>query len=142
MRRLLPHAVVVAVAIISLPVFARAQDAEQEMMNGRWQGWIQEADQDSIRVSFAVQHADKHILITMSGRSGISYDMSGAKVKNDVLTFDWGVGLNSFLFCRLTRRDGKTFEGTCNDRSPGETGKPVRVWMIMTPPDTTSRPNR
>ncbi|HEY3934040.1 MAG TPA: hypothetical protein VGL65_05420 [Gemmatimonadales bacterium] len=134
MQRLLLGCVAIAAGVL-LPIRrARAQD----MVDGRWRGWLQEADEDSIRVSFAVQHTGKHILMVMSGRSGISYDMADIKVKNDVLTFDWAMGLNSFLFCRLTRRDGRSFEGTCNDRSPGETGKPVRVWMIMSPPDSAA----
>ena len=104
------------------------------MRNGTWRGWLMQTDQDSIAVSYAVSHYDKHLLITLRGRSGIIYDMSDAKVKNDVLTFDWPMGQNSTMYCRLTRRDGKSFEGTCNDRSPGETGKGVRVWMLMNPP--------
>jgi len=108
-----------------------------DMRNGTWHGWLLQKDQDSIEVTYAVSHYDKHLLITLRGRSGIMYDMSDAKVKNDVLTFDWPMGLNSNLYCLLTRRDGKSFEGTCNDRSPGEVGKPVRVWMLMNPPDTS-----
>ena len=105
-----------------------------DMGNGIWHGWLMQTGQDSIPVSYAVSHAGKHLLITLRGRSGIIYDMSDAKVKNDVLTFDWPMGLGSSLYCRLTRRDGKSFEGTCNDRSPGQTGRGIRVWMLITPP--------
>ena len=107
-----------------------------DMRNGTWRGWLLQQDQDSIQVTYAIAHYDKHLLITLRGHSGITYDMSDAKVKDDVLTFDWVMGLNSHMYCRLTRRDGKSFEGTCNDRSPGPVGKPVRVWMLMNPPDT------
>lgn len=125
-------------AVIAL---AHAEPATcQDMPDGTWRGWLQQTDQDSIRVSYVVRHSGKHILITMSGRSGVAYDMSGAHVKNDVLTFDWAMGLGSFLYCRLSRRDGRSFEGTCNDRSPGQAGKPVRVWMMMTPPDSETKP--
>jgi hypothetical protein len=119
---------------LTAPQSARAQNT---LPLGLWRGWIQQPDQDSIRVSYQVQKSGKHILITLTGRSGIAYDMSDAKVKDDVLTFDWVMGLGSSLYCRLTRRDGKSFEGLCNDRTPGQTGKGVRVWMIMTPTDST-----
>jgi hypothetical protein len=105
-----------------------------DMVNGTWRGWLLPTGEDSIRVTYDVSHYKEHLLITLRGRSGLIYDMSGAKVKNDVLTFDWPMGLNSNMFCRLTRRDGKTFEGTCNDHSPGPVGKPIRVWMLMNPP--------
>jgi hypothetical protein len=110
--------------------------AQEDMRNGTWRGWLLQQDQDSIQVTYAISHYDKHLLITLKGRSGITYDMVGAKVKDDVLTFDWPMGLSSTLFCRLTRRDGKSFEGTCNDRSPGPVGKALRVWMLMNPPET------
>jgi hypothetical protein len=120
----------------------RAAAQETDMRNGTWRGWLLQPDQDSIPVSYAVSHYDKHLLITLRGRSGIVYDMSGAKVKDDVLTFDWPMGAGADLYCRLTRRDGKSFEGTCNDRSPGATGQALRVWMLMNPPrdSATSRP--
>lgn len=116
--------------------------AQADMRDGTWTGWLQQSDEDSIAVTYAVSHYGKHLLITLRGRSGISYDMAGAKVKNDVLSFDWPMALNSSMYCRLTRRDGRSFEGTCNDRSPGTAGKPIRVWMLMTPPagDSTARP--
>ncbi len=126
---------VMLVAAVIVTGAARPATA-QEMRPGIWRGWLQQADQDSIRVSFAVDQAGRHLLITLRGRGGITYDMSGAKVKNDVLTFDWAMGLGSFLYCRLTRRDGRSFEGTCNDRTPGATGNGVAVWMMMTPPDS------
>jgi len=127
-----------AATILGALVFAEPEPAPgQGMPDGTWRGWLQQADQDSIRVSYLVQHSGGHILITLTGRSGITYDMSGAKLRDDVLTFDWSVGLGAFLYCRLSRRDGRTFEGTCNDRSPGATGKGVRVWMMMTPPDSS-----
>ncbi len=122
---------------MALPGRASAQDLD--MRNGTWRGWLLQQDQDSIQVSYAVTHYDKHLLITLHGRSGVVYDMADAKVKDDVLTFDWPLGAGSFLFCRLTRRDGKSFEGTCNDRSPGTTGKGVRVWMLMNPPADSGR---
>lgn len=126
----------VAIGLLNVqPNRAVAQDAQNDVRNGTWRGWLLQKDQDSIQVTYAVSHYDKHILITLRGRSGITYDMSDAKVKNDVLTFDWPTGANSNLYCRLTRRDGKSFEGTCNDRSPGDVGKPLRVWMLMNPPD-------
>ena len=125
----------VCAAVIALGLHGGRAGAQQ-MRPGIWRGWLQQTDQDSIRVSFAVDHAGKHLLITLRGRGGISYDMSGAKVKDDVLTFDWAMGLGSFLYCRLTRRDGRSFEGTCNDRTPGVSGKGVAVWMMMTPPDS------
>jgi hypothetical protein len=126
-------------AMLGVIVLAQPDAAlGQGMPDGTWRGWLQQADQDSIRVSYLVQHSGRHILITLTGRSGIVYDMSGARLRDDVLTFDWAVGLGAFLYCRLSRRDGRTFEGTCNDRSPGPTGKGVRVWMMMTPPDTAS----
>ena len=109
--------------------------AQEDMRNGTWRGWLLQQDQDSVQVTYAVSHYDKHLLITLTGRSGIIYEMSDAKVKNDVLTFDWPMGLNSMMYCRLTRRDGKSFEGTCNDHSPGPVGKPLRVWMLMNPPE-------
>ena len=119
----------------------RAAAQDLDMRNGTWRGWLLQEDQDSIPVSYAVSHYDRHLIITLRGRSGITYDMSGAKVKDDILTFDWPMGFSSMLYCRLTRRDGKSFEGTCNDRSPGQTGKGIRVWMLMNPParDSTSR---
>jgi len=127
-----------AATILGALVFAEPEPAPgQGMPDGTWRGWLQQADQDSIRVSYLVQHSGNHILITLTGRSGITYDMSGAKLRDDVLTFDWSVGLGAFLYCRLSRRDGRTFEGTCNDQSPGTTGKGVRVWMMMTPPDSS-----
>ena len=113
----------------------RRATAQEDMRNGTWRGWLLQQDEDSIQVTYAVSHNDKHLIIMLRGRSGIMYDMSDAKVKNDVLTFDWPMGANSTLYCRLTRRDGKSFEGTCNDRTPGEVGKPVRVWMLMNPPE-------
>ena len=128
------------IAILAVTLAAGATHgatAQNSLPVGRWRGVIQQTGQDSIRVTFAVQKSGKNILITMSGRSGITYDMSGVKLKADVLTFDWYMGLNSFLYCRLSRRDGRSFEGICNDRSPGTTG-PVRVWMMMTPTDSTS----
>lgn len=131
-RALLSAAIVVASALAHpRPVVA------QGMADGVWRGWLQQLDEDSIRVSFAVQHSGRHILITLSGRSGVTYDMSGVKLKDDVLTFDWAMGLGSFLYCRISRRDGRSFEGTCDDRSPGQVGKPVKVWMLMNPPDST-----
>ena len=122
--------------VIALPQRARAQDLD--MRNGTWRGWLLQQDQDSIQVSYAVSHYDKHLLITLRGRSGITYDMADAKVKDDVLTFDWPMGAGNALYCRLTRRDGKSFEGTCNDRSPGVSGKAIRVWMLMNPPTQDS----
>ena len=107
-----------------------------DMRNGTWRGWLLQKDQDSIQVTYAISHYDKHLLITLRGRSGVMYDMADAKVKDDVLTFDWPMGGGSNMFCRLTRRDGKSFEGTCNDRSPGTMGSGVRVWMLMNPPDS------
>jgi hypothetical protein len=132
MPRTLFAGVVLAVIALAHPQPASGQG----MPDGTWGGWLQQADQDSIRVSYVVQHSGKHILITLRGRSGIVYDMSGARLKNDVLTFDWAMGLGSFLYCRLSRRDGRSFEGTCNDRSPGQTGKGIRVWLMMVPPDS------
>jgi hypothetical protein len=129
--------ILLAGAMLGAIVLAQPERARgQEMPDGTWRGWLQQADQDSIRVSYFVQHSGKHILITLTGRSGIVYDMSDAKLRNDVLTFDWAMGLGAFLYCRLSRRDGRTFEGTCNDRSPGPTGKGVRVWLMMVPPDS------
>jgi hypothetical protein len=125
-----------AAASIIASLAPRPAVAQNTLPLGTWRGWLQQPDQDSIRVSYVVQKSGKHILITMTGRSGIAYDMSDAKVKNDVLTFDWVMGLGSSLYCRLTRRDGKSFEGLCNDRTPGQTGKGVRVWMMMTPTDS------
>lgn len=116
---------------------AQVATAPFDMREGTWRGWLLQQDQDSIPVSYTVSHYDRHLIITLRGRSGILYDMADAIVKNDVLTFDWPMGANSTLYCRLTRRDGKSFEGTCNDRSPGEVGKPVRVWMLMNPPAGT-----
>jgi hypothetical protein len=110
-----------------------------DMRNGTWRGWLMQQDQDSIQVTYAITHYDKHLLITLHGRSGVIYDMADAKVKDDVLTFDWPLGGGSFMYCRLTRRDGKSFEGTCNDRSPGATGKAIRVWMLMNPPSDSGR---
>lgn len=130
--KLFAGAILAAIALAGPP-----PAAGQDMRDGTWRGWLQQRDQDSIRVSFAVQHSGKDILITMSGRSGVTYDMAGVRLKNDVLTFDWSMGLGSFLYCRLSRRDGRTFEGTCNDRSPGQTGRQVRVWIMMTPPDSS-----
>ncbi|HEY4321971.1 MAG TPA: hypothetical protein VGM77_12440 [Gemmatimonadales bacterium] len=133
--------IVVMAGALAAPLTAQAapkavKNAAQDMMDGRWRGWLQQPDQDSIRVSYDVQHVGKHIVITLTGRSGVTYDMAGAKVKNDVLTFDWNTGPASFLYCRLSRRDGMTFEGICNDRSPGETGSGIHLWMMMTPPGT------
>jgi hypothetical protein len=126
-----------AVVIASTAALSAQKSPEQQqMVDGRWRGWIQQADEDSIRVTYDVQHSGKHILITMNGRSGITYDMAGVKLKDDVLTFDWSTGVNSFLYCRLSRRDGATFEGVCDDHSPGMSGKPVHLWMIMSPPGT------
>ena len=125
-----------AMAVVGL-LLAAVPGRAQDLRDGTWRGWLQQTDQDSIRVSYLVQHSGKHILITLTGRSGIQYDMSGVKLKNDVLTFDWAMGLGSFLYCRLSRRDGRTFEGTCNDRTPGATGKGIRVWLLMTPDTTT-----
>jgi hypothetical protein len=126
------------VVMVVQPLRATAQ--ELDMRNGTWRGWLMQTDQDSIQVSYAVSHYDKHLLITLRGRSGIIYDMADAKVKDDVLTFDWPMGMSSALYCRLTRRDGRSFEGTCNDRTPGQTGKGVRVWMLMNPPARDSAP--
>lgn len=125
-----------AMAVVGL-LLAAVPGRAQDLRDGTWRGWLQQTDQDSIRVSYLVQHSGKHILITLTGRSGIQYDMSGVKLKNDVLTFDWAMGFGSFLYCRLSRRDGKSFEGTCNDRTPGATGKGIRVWLLMTPDTTT-----
>jgi hypothetical protein len=118
-------------AALALPAQLRPQ---ADMRDGVWRGWLQQTDEDSIAVTYAISHYDKHLLITLRGRSGVTYDMSGARVKNDILTFDWPMAINSAMYCRLTRRDGKSFEGTCNDHSPGFSGKPVRVWMLMNPP--------
>lgn len=136
MQRVILACGAMCAAMMALPQRATAQDLD--MHNGTWRGWLLQPEQDSIQVSYAVSHYDKHLLITLRGRSGIIYDMSDAKVKNDVLTFDWPMGLGSVLFCRLTRRDGKSFEGNCNDRSPGLTGKGIRVWMLMIPPGRDS----
>ena len=126
----------------ALPAHAQSENVIRE---GLWRGWLQEADQDSIRITMSIRRSDRHILMTLQGRSGVTYDMDGARLKDDVLTYDWPLGLGSFLYCRMTRRDGKSFEGTCNDRSPGETGKGLRVWMIIEPPDSaqslTSHPD-
>jgi hypothetical protein len=113
----------------------RANAQAPDMRDGIWRGWLMQTGQDSIQVTYKVSHYDKHLLITLRGRSGVIYDMSDAKVKNDVLTFDWPMGMSSAMYCRLTRRDGASFEGTCNDRTPAETtGKGIRVWMLMNPP--------
>lgn len=125
---------VLAALVITAPMTLQAQG--NSMPSGVWRGWLQQGENDSIRVSYQVQATGKHILITMRGRSGVSYDMADTKLKDDVLTFDWDLGLNSILFCRLSRRNGRDFEGICNDRSPGETGQPLRVWMLMTAPDS------
>ena len=116
--------------------------AQADMREGTWTGWLQQSDEDSIAVTYAISHYDKHLLITLRGRSGVSYDMAGARVKDDVLTFDWPMAVNSSMYCRLTQRDGRSFEGTCNDHSPGLTGQPIRVWMLMTPPAGDSLPRR
>jgi hypothetical protein len=133
MRRTLVAGIALGLLVLSHPQRAAAQG----IADGTWRGWLQQPDQDSIRVSYVVQHSGTHILITLTGRSGINYDMSGARLRNDVLTFDWEMGLGASLYCRLTRRDGRSFEGTCNDRTPGATGKGVRVWLMMTPPDSS-----
>lgn len=128
--------------LIAGPCMARAQTTPAppppllDMRDGTWRGWLLQKDQDSIQVTYAVSHYQKHLLITLRGRSGIMYDMADAKVKDDVLTFDWPMGAGSTIICRLTRRDGKSFEGTCSDRSPGAVGNGVRVWMLMNPPDS------
>jgi hypothetical protein len=131
--------IVLMTGALAAPLAAQAAPSApaanpQDMMDGRWRGWLQQPDQDSIRVSYDVQHSGHHLLITLTGRSGVTYDMSGVKVRNDVLTFDWNTGPASFLYCRLSRRDGKSFEGICNDRSPGESGQGLHLWMMMTPP--------
>jgi hypothetical protein len=127
-----------ALCVIVLVPAQRATAQDIDMRNGTWRGWLMQTDQDSIPVTYAVSHWDKHLLITLRGRSGIMYDMSDAKVKNDVLTFDWAMGAGNALYCRLTRRDGRSFEGTCNDRTPGPMGKGLRVWMLMNPPGRDS----
>jgi hypothetical protein len=121
-----------------MPLRRAAAQAATDMGNGIWRGWLMQTDQDSIPVSYAVSHYDRHLLITLRGRSGIIYDMSDAKVRDDVLSFDWPMGGGTDLYCRLTRRDGRSFEGTCNDRSPGVSGKGIRVWMLMNPPSRDS----
>lgn len=132
------HGTAAFLLLVSTVAAARpAPGQDNQMPNGVWHGWLQQPDQDSIRVSYAVSHSGKHILITMRGRSGVVYDMDDAKVKHNVLTFDWDLGLGSILTCRLSRRNGRDFEGVCNDRSPGDTGQPVHVWMLMTAPDST-----
>ena len=142
MQRIRLAPALLASVILFRPPAASAQAAppaptpQNDMRDGAWRGWLQQSDQDSIRVTYVVEHAGKHILITLHGRSGVTFDMADAKVKDDVLTFDWPMGLSEFLYCRMSRRDGKSFEGTCNDRSYGQTGKQVHVWLQMTPPDT------
>jgi len=131
-------AAVALCAGLCAPALAQSQAPQTvDMVNGTWRGWLLQTGEDSIRVSYDISHYNKHLLITLRGRSGITYDMSDAKVKDDVLTFDWVMGMNTNMFCRLTRRDGKSFEGTCNDHSPGPVGKPIRVWMLMNPPDSS-----
>ncbi len=105
---------------------------------GTWRGWLQQPNQDSIRASFLVDADKKHIFITLSTRSGGSFDMSGVKLKDNVLTFDWALGAGSTMSCRMTRRDGKSFEGRCGDRRPGLDGKPLDLWLMMSPPGRDS----
>ncbi len=132
-RAIHPLWLLAGVVMLARPASAQAN----QMPNGLWHGWLQQPDQDSIRVSYDVSHSGKHILITMRGRSGVNYEMDDAKVKHNVLTFDWDLGMSSILSCRLSRRNGRDFEGVCDDRSPGETGEPVHVWMLMTAPDSS-----
>lgn len=56
--------------------------------------------------------------------------------------FGWWLNVNSMLSCRLTRRDGKSFNGECNDRAIGQSGKPLKMWINMAPPDTASNGNK
>ena len=66
-----------------------------DMRNGTWRGWLLQQDQDSIQVTYAVSHYDKHPLITLRGRRRILYDMSYAKGKSEVLPSDGPMGLSA-----------------------------------------------
>ena len=117
-----------------------AHDSAQMIRPGLWRGWIQMVNADSVRVTFMVETRGKDIYLTMRSRNGGDYGMGDVKLKDDVLTFTWALGVGSFLPCRLVRRDGRSFDGECNDRRPSpQDGKTLKVWMTMIPPDTTVR---
>ena len=137
--RISSHAFRVLLALAfpaSLVAQAKPKPQPEFLKPGRWRGWIQQIDQDSTRVSYDVNNDGKHNLITLIGRSGAVYDMSEIKLKDDVLQFLWYLNSASMLNCRLARRDGITFHGECNDRSAGQSGKWMKVWISMAP-DTT-----
>ncbi len=127
-----------ALALATAPRPCAAQQ-HPDIALGVWHGWLVRGEDDSTRVLFDVETDRKqHLYITMRARNSPDYGMSGVKLKNDVLTFDWYVGLDAVLQCRLSRRGGPSFDGTCIDRTPGEDGQPIKVWLDMSPPDSTS----
>ena len=138
----IPIEYLAAASVLLAPPVARGQ-VPTNLKLGIWHGWIMPEDQDSTRVTFDVEADKKHIYVTMRSRGSADYGMSGVKLKDDVLTFDWYLGTTSPLFCRLSRHGGEGFDGSCIDRRPGADGKQLKVWMNMSPPrDSGARGGR
>ncbi len=123
-------------ALLAATAQPAAAQQHPDITLGVWHGWLVRGEDDSTRVQFDVAADKKHLYITMRARNSPDYGMSGVKLKDDVLTFDWYIGLNAVLQCRLSRRGGPTFDGLCIDRTPGEDGQQVKVWLDMSPPDS------
>ncbi len=128
---------VASVAMLAGTPRPAAAQQHPDMALGIWHGWLTQQTDDSTRVLFDVEADKKHLYITMRARNSADYGMSGVKLRDNVLTFDWYLGLNSVLQCRLSRRGGPTFDGMCIDRMPGQDGRQVRVWLNMSPPDSS-----
>jgi hypothetical protein len=131
--------VLLGVAFAAVHPDLAAGQQQPGLQLGVWHGWLTRGTDDSTRVLLDVEADKKHLYITMRARNSPDYGMSGVKLKDDVLTFDWYVGLNAVLQCRLSRRGGPGFDGMCIDRTPGADGKQLKVWLNMMPPDSTER---
>lgn len=136
--RLLP--LLCSALLVAAPLAAQQSPG---MVSGAWRGWVLRPEVDSIRATFFVDARGKHISILMRTPNNPDYGMSDVKLKDDVLTFTWAMGLGSLLSCRLSRRGGTFFDGLCLDTHLDDNGHQARLFMSMYPPrDTLPRARR
>jgi hypothetical protein len=138
MRRCVPLCTLAFALLFTRHATAQLQ-ASSIMESGTWRGWVLRQDEDSLRVTWAVQQKGKSITIELRAPGNPDYGMSDVKLKDDVLTFSWAMGQGSILVCRLSRRGSPGFDGTCQDAVRDSQGARDKLFVNMTPPRVGGR---
>ena len=127
-------------ATMLVPALATAQlPGASSISSGTWRGWILSEDADSVPASWIVQQKGKSVTIVLRSPNNPDYGMGDVKLKDDVLSFSWSMGLGSVLVCRLSRRGSPQFDGTCQDARLDSQGGRNKLLVNMTPPRSTAR---